>query len=131
VSDEVTTVRSNHGVAETIDRLVAGATAAGLRIVARVDHAASAREVGLDLRPTELVLFGHPAGGTPLMQDRQESGIDLPLRALAREDEGGQVFLDYVDPAWIASQHGLGEASASAVAALASRLATLASAACT
>ncbi len=53
------------------------------------------------LRPTELVIFGNPKGGTPLMQDEQTAGIDLPLKVLAWEDEAGQVWLTYNDPAWL------------------------------
>lgn len=79
-------------------------TAAGLQVFARVDHAAGAREVGLDLRPTELLIFGNARGGTPLMQDKQTAGIDLPLKALAWADEDGQTWLSYNDPAWIAEQ---------------------------
>jgi uncharacterized protein (DUF302 family) len=116
------TVASNAPVGETIDRLVETVTAAGMRVFARIDHAAGAAEVDMELRPTEVVLFGHPRGGTPLMQDRQTAGIDLPLKALAWEDEDGRVWLTTDDPAFIARRHGLGEASRQAVAALAAGL---------
>ena len=109
---------SNAPVGETIDRLVETVTAAGMRVFARIDHAAGAAEVGMELRPTEVVLFGHPRGGTPLMQDRQTAGIDLPLKALAWEDEHGAVWLTTNDPQWLARRHGLGEPSRQAVAAL-------------
>ncbi|WP_181179697.1 DUF302 domain-containing protein [Mesorhizobium sp. B2-7-1] len=112
-------VESRFGVAETIDQLVDTVTRAGLRIFARVDHAAGAREVGAALRPTELLIFGHPKGGTPLMQDRQLAGIDLPIKALAWEDEQGKVWLSYNDAHWLAERHGLGDASRDAVAAIA------------
>ncbi len=111
-------IESRFGVAETIDRLVAAVTGAGLRVFARIDHAAGAREVGAALRPTELLIFGHPKGGTPLMQDRQTAGIDLPLKALAWEDEQGKVWLSYNDVRWLAERHGLGGASRDAVAAI-------------
>ncbi|WP_246684548.1 DUF302 domain-containing protein, partial [Mesorhizobium sp. M5C.F.Ca.ET.164.01.1.1] len=75
-------IESRFGVRETIDRLVETVTGAGLRVFARIDHAAGAQEVGAALRPTELLIFGHPKGGTPLMQDRQLAGIDLPIKAL-------------------------------------------------
>lgn len=116
-------VESRFGVTETIDRLVATVTSAGLRVFARVDHAAGAHEVGAELRPTELLIFGHPKGGTPLMQDRQLAGIDLPIKALAWEDAQGKVWLSYNDADWLAERHGLGDASRDAVAAVAAGLA--------
>lgn len=112
-------VESRFGVTETIDRLVATVTGAGLRIFARIDHAAGAREIGAPLRPTELLIFGHPKGGTPLMQDNQLAGIDLPIKALAWEDDQGKVWLSYNDAQWLAERHGLGDASRDAVAAIA------------
>jgi len=112
-------VESRFGVAETIDRLVETVTGAGLRVFARIDHAAGASEVGAALRPTELLIFGHPRGGTPLMQDQQLAGIDLPIKALAWEDERGRVWLSYNDAHWLAERHGLGDASREAVAAIA------------
>ncbi|MDX8460199.1 DUF302 domain-containing protein [Mesorhizobium humile] len=112
-------IESRFGVGETIDRLVETVTGAGLRVFARIDHAAGAHEVGAPLRPTELLIFGHPKGGTPLMQDRQFAGIDLPIKALAWEDENGKVWLSYNDARWLAERHGLGNASRDAVAAIA------------
>jgi uncharacterized protein (DUF302 family) len=112
-------VESRFGVTETIDRLVETITRAGLRVFARIDHAAGAREIGAPLRPTELLIFGHPKGGTPLMQDRQLAGIDLPIKALAWEDEQGKVWLSYNDAQWLAERHGLGGASRDAVEAIA------------
>ena len=112
-------VESRFGVTETIDRLIATVTGAGLRIFARIDHAAGAREIGAPLRPTELLIFGHPKGGTPLMQDNQLAGIDLPIKALAWEDDQGKVWLSYSDAQWLAERHGLGDASRDAVAAIA------------
>ncbi|MDX8529599.1 DUF302 domain-containing protein [Mesorhizobium sp. VK25A] len=111
-------VESRFRVGETIDRLVETVTSAGLRVFARIDHAAGAREIGAPLRPTELLIFGHPKGGTPLMQDRQLAGIDLPIKALAWEDEQGKVWLSYNDALWLAERHGLGNASREAVAAI-------------
>jgi len=119
------TVASAFPVAETVDRLAAAAEAAGMTVFARVDHAAGAAEVGLPLRPTELILVGNPRGGTPLMQDAQTAGIDLPLRALAWEDADGRVWMTTNDTAWIAARHGLGEASAAAVSAVSAGLARI------
>jgi uncharacterized protein (DUF302 family) len=99
--DGLITIASAHPVSATIDRLAAAAEAAGMRVFARIDHAAGAAEVGMRLRPTELLLFGHPRGGTPLMLDGQTAGIDLPLRALAWEDAEGRVWLTTNDARWV------------------------------
>ena len=129
VVDGLITLESKFSVPETIDRLADAATAAGLRIFARLDHAAGASEVGLQLRPTQVLVFGQARGGTPLMQDKQTAGIDLPLKALAWTDESGRTWLGYNDPGWIGERHGLGEASAGAVRALREAIAKLVSAA--
>jgi uncharacterized protein (DUF302 family) len=126
-SNGLITVASKWSVGETLDRLTAALTEAGLRVFARIDHARGAEEAGLALRPTELLIFGHPRGGTPLMQDRQTAGIDLPVKALAWEDEEGQVWLTYNEAAWLATRHGLGASSKNAVEAIETGLATLVS----
>ncbi|MDN3355393.1 DUF302 domain-containing protein [Actinomadura sp. DC4] len=112
------TVASGWSAGETIDRLQAVATEAGLLVFARIDHAAGAARAGMELRPTELLIFGNPQGGTPLMQDRQTSGIDLPIKALAWQDAEGKVWLTYNDAAWLADRHGLGAESETAVRAI-------------
>jgi uncharacterized protein (DUF302 family) len=126
---------SNHGLVsvpsrvsanETLNRLLAALAARKLTVFARVDHAAGAASVGMPLRPTEVVIFGNPKGGTALMQDRQSAGIDLPLKALVSEDADGKAWLTYSDPAWIAERHGLGAASAAAVKAMAELLSAIA-----
>ena len=129
MTDGLVTLPSSYPVPDTIDRLKDAVTAAGLQVFARVDHAAGAREAGLELRPTELLLFGNARGGTPLMQDKQTAGIDLPLKALGWADESGQAWLSYNDPAWIAERHGLGEPGAAAAATLRGAIAKLAHAA--
>lgn len=129
--DGLVTIASAFPVAETIDRLAELATARGLHIFARVDHAAGAAKAGLALRPTQLLIMGNPTAGTPLMQDRQTAGIDLPVKALAWEDADGRVWLSYSDAAWIAQRHGLGAQSGAAVEAMASGLAALTKAAAT
>ena len=111
---------------QTLERLLAALAARKLTVFARVDHAAGAASAGLPLRPTEMVMFGNPKGGTALMQDRQPAGIDLPLRALVFEDADGKAWLSYNDPAWIAERHGLGAASAVAVKAMAELLGAIA-----
>lgn len=123
------TIPSAFSVKETIDRLESDAKSHGLAIFARVDHAGGAAHVGMPLRPTEVLLFGNPKGGTPLMQDNQTAGLDLPIKALAWEDADGKVWLTRNDTAWIAKRHGLGEKSAAAVAAIESGMRMLAKAA--
>jgi uncharacterized protein (DUF302 family) len=123
------TIPSSHSVDETIDRLAASATSAGLQVFARVDHGGGAQEVGMPLRPTQLLIFGNARGGTPLMQERQTVGIDLPLKALAWEDEEGQVWLTYNDAAWLARRHGLGRTSDASIAAIRAGLTRLTTAA--
>jgi uncharacterized protein (DUF302 family) len=119
------TVASGWSVGETIDRLQSMATKAGMQVFARIDHAGNAASVGMDLRPTELLVFGNPQGGTPLMQDRQTSGIDLPVKALAWQDADGKVWLTYNDATWIADRHELGAGSETAVRAIEAGLAQL------
>jgi uncharacterized protein (DUF302 family) len=124
--DGLVTIASNWTVGETIDRLQAGATEAGLLVFARIDHGAGAAAVAMKLRPTELLIFGNPRGGTPLMQDQQTSGIDLPVKALAWQDENGKVWLTYNDAIWLANRHGLGAESDVAVRAIEAGIAQLA-----
>ena len=85
------TIQSAHSVKDTIERIIALMESKGLTTFARIDHAANAKNAGLSLRPTELVIFGNPKAGTILMQDNQTCGIDLPLKALAWKDENGNV----------------------------------------
>jgi uncharacterized protein (DUF302 family) len=125
----IVTVESRFSVAETIDRLADLVQRAGLIVFARIDHGTGARDVGLELRPTELLIFGNPRGGTPLMLDRQIAGIDLPVKALAWQDENGKVRLSYNDAEWIALRHGLGPTSAEAVQAIVAGMAKLVGAA--
>ncbi|WP_218027562.1 DUF302 domain-containing protein [Dictyobacter alpinus] len=118
---------SKYKVGETLDRLTAVITAAGLRVFARIDHANNAKEVGLDLRPTELLLFGNPMGGTPLMQDKQTAGIDLPIKALVWEDQEGRVWLTYNEAAWLATRHALGARSKHSIETIEANMANLVS----
>jgi uncharacterized protein (DUF302 family) len=117
-AEGLTIVQSNLGAKETMDRLAAEVKAKGLTVFARVDHAAGAAEVGLPLRPTELLVFGNARGGTPLMQASQLVGIDLPLKALVYQDASGKVWLAYNDPSWIAQRYGLGADVTATVQAL-------------
>jgi uncharacterized protein (DUF302 family) len=108
----LTTIRSNFGPQDTIDRLETAIKAKGMTVFARIDHAAGAAAVGLTLRPTEVLIFGNARGGTPLMQSVQTLGIDLPLKALVWQDTAGATWLSYNDPVWLAERHGLSGAEA-------------------
>jgi len=119
-------LQSRSAASETTDRLLSAVAKRKLTVFARVDHSAGAASVGLQLRPTELVIFGNPQGGTALMQDQQSAGVDLPLKALVWEDSDRKTWLTYNDPDWIAQRHSLGTSSAPAVKAMAVLLAAIA-----
>jgi uncharacterized protein (DUF302 family) len=103
----LTTMASRFGPKETMDRFATEIQTRGMKVFARIDHAAGAAEVGLTLRPTELIIFGNARGGTPLMQSVQTVGLDLPLKALVWEDASGKTFISYNEPSWIAQRHGV------------------------
>src|SRR6516162_398502 len=90
IADGLVACVSKFGPKETMDRLAAAVTTRGISIMARIDHAAAAAAVGMELRPTEVLIFGNPQAGTPLMQAIQTVGIDLPLKALVWRDESGK-----------------------------------------
>ena len=117
-TDGLITIKSNFGPADTMKRLEAEVKAKGLTVFAHVDHAAGAAAVDLKLRPTDLLIFGNAKGGTPLMQQAQTVGIDLPLKALVWQDEQGATWLSYNDPAYLAGRHGIGEPAKAAVTAM-------------
>lgn len=98
-------VKSAHPVATTADRLENILEAKGMKVFNRLNHAAGAASVGKELRPTELVIFGNPKVGTPLMQCSHSIAIDLPQKALIWEDAAGQVWLSYNDPQFLALRH--------------------------
>jgi uncharacterized protein (DUF302 family) len=125
----LTTVRSNAGPQETVNRLEAAVKAKGMTVFAHIDHAAGAAAVGLTLRPTALLIFGNATGGTPLMQADQAIGVDLPLKALVWQDAAGDTWLSYNDPAWLAKRYELDDEVQGVVSALAAALAALAKAA--
>jgi uncharacterized protein (DUF302 family) len=117
-ADGLITIKSSFGPEETMKRLETEVKAKGLTVFAHVDHAAGAAAVGLPLRPTDLIIFGNAKGGTPLMQQAQTVGIDLPLKALVWQDEQGTTWLSYNDPAYLAGRHGVGEPANAAVMGL-------------
>jgi uncharacterized protein (DUF302 family) len=126
-ADGLVTVKSPRSAKETMDRLEGVVKQRGLTVFARIDHAAGAAKVGKSLRPTELLIFGNPQGGTPFMECAQSVGIDLPLKALVWEDATSQVWLGYNDPAFLAQRHAV--ASCPVVENLRKALAGLAEAA--
>jgi uncharacterized protein (DUF302 family) len=118
---------SSLGAKETMDRLESVVKSKGLTVFARVDHAAGASAVGMNLRPTELLIFGNARGGTPLMQADQRVGIELPLKALVHEDDAGKVWLSYVDLHWLAQRFALSPTVSANVDALSKALEELVS----
>ena len=106
-ADGLISVKSPHSAKVTMDRLEGLVKQRGLSVFARIDHAAGAAKVGKSLRPTELLIFGNPQGGTPFMECAQSVGIDLPLKALVWEDSSAQVWLGYNDPAFLAQRHAV------------------------
>lgn len=98
---------SKYSVNETIDRLEAALKKKGITIVTRWNHAERATKAGIPLRPTELLIFGNPKLGSHFFTSKQTSGIDLPMKALAWQDEQGKVWLSYNDPKYIADRHDI------------------------
>ena len=98
---------SRHSVDETLQRLEVLLNERGITVFVRVDHSGEAAKVGLALRPTKLLIFGSPKGGTPLMQAAPTVAIDLPLKALFWEDADGKVWLTYNDPAYLQQRHNV------------------------
>lgn len=97
--DDPITKESQRSVGETIDALQKMLVEKGIKIMARVDHAEGAKGAGLELPPTQLLIFGNPKLGTPLMQSNPLIGLDLPMKALAWQDADGKVYLSYTAPA--------------------------------
>ena len=106
-SDGIIRIKSNNSVTATIDKLETVLKKKGMTIFTRVDHTAGAEKAGLKLRPTELLIFGNPKVGTPLMLCSQTAALDLPQKALAYQDKNGQVWLAYNDPVYMANRHNI------------------------
>jgi len=102
---DLITVKSSHDVKATGDRLESALREKGMTVFIRINHAEGAKKIGASLRPTELLIFGNPKVGTPLIQCGQSVAIDLPQKALIWEDEAGQVWLSYNDPKYLAERH--------------------------
>jgi len=129
VADGINTIKSNNGPQETMARLEAAVTDKGMTVFGHIDHGAGAVEAGLPLRPTDLLIFGSPKAGTPVMQSVQTAGIDLPLKALVWQDEAGTTWLSYNIPVWIADRHGAGPETKAAIHAMTAALDAIAAAA--
>jgi uncharacterized protein (DUF302 family) len=100
-------LRSAHSVAATIERLEASLKAHGVMVFARIDFSGDAARAGLTMRPQQLLIFGNPKAGTPLMMAVPAVGLDLPLKALVWEDASGAVTVAYNDPAYVLRRHGV------------------------
>ena len=122
-NDGLISIESKHSVKDTIDRLEAALVTKGITVFARIDHAAGAASVKMSLKPTELLIFGNPKSGTPLMQIKQIIGLDLPLKVLGWQDAVGRVWLSYNDPRWLARRYEIGVDANTAIDAMARILA--------
>jgi uncharacterized protein (DUF302 family) len=100
-------VASHYSVDDTVNRLQAAFAEKGLQVFAVIDHSGEAEKVGLKMRPTKVVIFGSPKGGTPLMVAAPSLAIDLPLKALVAEDAAGKVSVTYNDPEYLRERHGV------------------------
>jgi uncharacterized protein (DUF302 family) len=98
---------SKYSVPETLDRVDALLRSKGIKIFVRVDHSGEAEKAGLKMPPTQLLIFGNPKGGTPVMLAAPTAAIDLPLKALAWQDGDGKVWLSYNDPEYLKKRYGL------------------------
>lgn len=124
----MTVKQSKYSVKETADRLVAALKERGIAPAARIDHAAGAKAAGMELQPTELLLFGNPKLGTPLIAANRKVGIDLPMRVLVWEDPQKAVWIGYVEPDALKKRYGI-SGQDSAFGAMKSALESLAAAA--
>jgi len=98
---------SKYPVAETVTRIEDVLKAKGVTVFARIDHRAEAEKAGLKMRPTQLLVFGNPKAGTPVMNAAPSAAIDLPLKALVWEDEQGKVWVAYNSPDYLKQRHGI------------------------
>jgi len=111
-------IPSHHTVIETLDRLESSLKERGIKVFARIDFSGDAARSGLSMRPEQMLIFGNPKAGTPLMVAAPQTGLDLPLKALVWEDSAGQVWLAYNDPQYVVSRHALAPALAANLAAV-------------
>jgi len=112
----ITDIPSKHSVAESIDAIEAAVRGRGFLVFARIDFSGDAARAGLTMRPMQALIFGQPKGGTPLLVASPRAGLDLPLKALAWEDESGKVWVSMNTPAYLTERHGLSDALVANVA---------------
>jgi uncharacterized protein (DUF302 family) len=103
----IVSIPSHHTVDETVATVQRMLEANGVKLFALVDHSGEAKSAGLLMRPTKLLIFGNPKGGTPLMVATPSIALDLPLKILVAEDAQGQVWISYNSPAYLQARHGL------------------------
>lgn len=111
-ADGVVNVQSAFNVKETADRMESLLKAKGMTVFNRIGHSEAARHVGIDLRDTELIIFGNPKVGSPLMKCQQSVAIDLPQKALVWEDDGAKVFISYNNPRYLVERHHIADCEA-------------------
>lgn len=104
---QLITVESKFGVKESADRLVAMLQEKGIKVAARIDHAAGAKAAGLEMPPTEVVMFGNPKLGTPLMLINPEIAVELPMKIVIWQDNDGKVQLGYLDPSGLKHRYAI------------------------
>ncbi|MFN0192324.1 MAG: DUF302 domain-containing protein [Aestuariivirga sp.] len=104
---QLVAIESRFSVKETADRLASALQEKGLNVVARVDHAAGAKKAGLDMPPAEVLMFGNPKLGTPLMLANPEIAIELPMKIVIWQDSTGKVQIGYVDPENLKSRYAV------------------------
>ncbi len=102
----IVTLRSSQSVDQTVGKIEELLRAKGVKLFALVDHSGEAKSAGLEMRPTKLLIFGNPKGGTPLMVAVPSVAIDLPLKILVAEDAAGQVWISYNSPEYLRTRHG-------------------------
>lgn len=106
-TDGIIRTRSDFSVAESVDRIVKDVAAKKIMLFSVIDQAKLAKDAGVDLNPSTLVIFGNPPLGTQFLTARAESGLDWPVRLLVFQDDHGQVWTAYTDFSWIAKRHGI------------------------
>jgi uncharacterized protein (DUF302 family) len=106
-AEGVVNIASDYSAAETMNNFESVLVNKGMKVFARVDHSKGAASVGVDLRPTELIIFGNPKVGSPLMKCEQTVALDLPQKAVVWVDQAGKVWLSYNDPAYLKKRHNI------------------------
>ena len=110
IGNGIVSLRSQHTMEQTVERLKGVLQAKGVTLFALVDHSGEAQKAGMTMRPTKLLIFGNPVGGTPVMVAAPSSAIDLPLKILVWEDGEGTAWLSWNSPEYLQQRHGIPEA---------------------